>query len=123
MINRVQSTPLLPPISSRYPGLLLPEFELSPIIRQLNPDKHPVISHGHESQENTYRISEIHKNGESVESQDISNTYSNTGVSEATRIELSTWIGGNYQLLLPILTRIIENYTTGKNTTGIRETC
>ncbi|XP_063991824.1 dystrophin-like [Diachasmimorpha longicaudata] len=97
VINRVQSTPMLPPISSRYPALTLPEFELSPIIRQLNTDKHQhqAIDNGNESQENTYRNSEISRSAEGVESQEVSNTYSNTGVCEPSRIELSTWIGGN----------------------------
>lgn len=84
---------MLPPLSSRYQGLGLPEFELSPIIRQLNSDKYKDTISGVNETQDTYRVGE-NENGNTVDSVDISNTYSNTGISEPSRIELSTWIGG-----------------------------
>ncbi|KAG7199150.1 hypothetical protein KM043_018039 [Ampulex compressa] len=107
VINRIQSTPMLQPLSSRLTALPL-EFELSPIIRQDNSDQqisnlnngkdaltsndfNSILSTEHVIQD---RLNSLECTGEASTSSGFGNAL------EPTRIELSTWIGGTPRLEL-----------------------
>lgn len=102
IITRMQSTPMLPPLSSRLTALPL-EFELSPIIRQDTADpqktfhrKDKLISdHFNTSSPIEHTIGEDNANALSCAQE----TFTNSGfgnIPENSHIELSTWIGGEY---------------------------
>lgn len=107
IIARMQSTPMLPPLSSRLVALPL-EFELSPIIRQDNSNQQQGTTLHHKNDKltsdsfNTSLIME-HIGEESnvnalacVEGASTSSAFCN--LPESSRIELSTWIGGKCKL-------------------------
>jgi len=101
----MQSTPMLPPLSSRLVALPL-EFELSPIIRQDNPNQQEIILH-HQNDKVTsdsFNTSlTIENTGEESNANALAcveeaSTSSAFGIPESSRIELSTWIGGKCKL-------------------------
>lgn len=99
VLNRMQSTPMLPPLSSRLAGLPL-DFELSPIIRQENGERQSsnsgdkdALSSNNFTPGPTTECTEEHRetaicSGQASTSSGFGNTL------EPTHIELSTWIGG-----------------------------
>ncbi|GAB1869081.1 Dystrophin, isoform B [Camponotus japonicus] len=100
IITRMQSTPMLPPLSSRLTALPL-EFELSPIIRQDIADpqktlhrKDKLISDSfNTSSPIEHTVGEDNANALSC----VQETFTNSGfgnIPENSRMELSTWIGG-----------------------------
>lgn len=99
LITRMQSTPMLPPVSSRLTTLPL-EFELSPIIRQDNVDHQRLLHHKKDQlKANSFNISiPIGENDvntlPSIEEATACSGFVN--IPENTHIELSTWIGGKY---------------------------
>lgn len=107
IIARMQSTPMLPPLSSRLVALPL-EFELSPIIRQDNSNQQGNKLHHRNdkltsSSFNTSLTVE-HTGGESnanaltcVEEVSTSSAFGN--IPESSCIELSTWIGGKCKIV------------------------
>ncbi|XP_020297919.1 dystrotelin-like isoform X2 [Pseudomyrmex gracilis] len=99
IISRMQSTPMLPLVSSRFTPL---EFELSPIIRQDNTDERSQLYHRKnkltpDSLDTSLSIQPIFmkENNASIfpciEEPSTSSKFDNL---ESNRIELSTWIGG-----------------------------
>ncbi|EFN63343.1 Dystrophin, isoform B [Camponotus floridanus] len=99
IITRMQSTPMLPPLSSRLTALPL-EFELSPIIRQDTADpqktlhrKDKLISDSFNTSSPIEHTGEDNANALSCAQE----TFTNSGfgnIPENSRMELSTWIGG-----------------------------
>ncbi|XP_029159934.1 dystrophin-like isoform X1 [Nylanderia fulva] len=98
-ITRMQSTPMLPPLTSRLTALPL-EFELSPIIRQDSTDQPKTLHSKNKLTPDFNTTSTI----EHTERKDDVNALSCTqeastssgfgNLSENSRMELSTWIGG-----------------------------
>jgi len=107
-ITRMQSTPMLP-LSSRLAPLPL-EFELSPIIRQENMNKETKLQYKKDkSTSDSFNISSsIERMGEEnnintlpcIEETSISSGFNN--ITENNCIELSTWIGGKYNVSISI---------------------
>lgn len=100
----MQSTPMLP-VSSRLAALPL-EFELSPIIRQENMNQQGAKLHYRKDKvtSDSFNVSSIDHTGEEentnalpcIEEASISSDFGN--IAENNCIELSTWIGGKYNL-------------------------
>lgn len=103
IITRMQSTPMLHPLSSRLTALPL-EFELSPIIRQDNVQqrikshhqKDKVISNSFDTSLPIEHAAEKH-NVNGLPCVEEASTSSGFNMPENSRIELSTWIGGKYK--------------------------
>lgn len=102
IITRMQSTPMLPPLTSRVAALPL-EFELSPIIRQDNTDQQGIKLHHRKDKlitsdfNITLPIERMEEEANAnvlpcVEEASTSSGFGN--IPENSRIELSTWIGG-----------------------------
>ncbi|XP_029159940.1 dystrophin-1-like isoform X2 [Nylanderia fulva] len=99
-ITRMQSTPMLPPLTSRLTALPL-EFELSPIIRQDSTDQPKTLHSKNKLTPDFNTTSTI----EHTERKDDVNALSCTqeastssgfgNLSENSRMELSTWIGAS----------------------------
>ncbi|XP_031847907.1 uncharacterized protein LOC116433688 [Nomia melanderi] len=97
IINYMQSTPMVPPLSSRLAALPI-NFELSPIIRQENIEQTSNSNDTVTLQSNNFNPT---LSGECIteESNDIGAEEASTSTNfvnalEPTHIELSTWIGG-----------------------------
>lgn len=96
---------MLPPLSSRLTALPL-EFELSPIIRQDNANQQEVkLQHRKDKLmlDNFNTSSPIDPKAEENNANGLSCTEeasTSTGFAniESNRIELSTWIGGKYEV-------------------------
>ncbi|KMQ95552.1 isoform b [Lasius niger] len=99
IITRMQSTPMLPPLSSRLTALPL-EFELSPIIRQDATDQQKTLHRKNKLTSDFNTSSTIEHTGEKNNANALScaqeaSTSSGFGnIPENSRMELSTWIGG-----------------------------
>ncbi|XP_014487267.1 PREDICTED: dystrotelin-like [Dinoponera quadriceps] len=100
IITRMQSTPMLPPLSSRLTALPL-EFELSPIIRQDNVQQGLKLHHRkNKATSSTFNTSlPIERTAEEDNANALpcieeASTSSGFNMPESSRIELSTWIGG-----------------------------
>ncbi|XP_076381043.1 dystrotelin [Megalopta genalis] len=96
LINYMQSTPMIPPLSSRLAALPI-NFELSPIIRQENIEQSSNLNDTDILQPNNFNPT---LSGECIieESNDVEEASTSTNFGNAlepTHIELSTWIGGN----------------------------
>jgi len=102
----MQSTPMLPPLSSRLTALPL-EFELSPIIRQDDTNQQGtklqhrkdklMLDSFNTSSPIEHTAEENNANGlPCIEEASTSTGFVN--ISENNRIELSTWIGGEYKV-------------------------
>jgi len=102
----MQSTPMLPPLSSRLTTLPL-EFELSPIIRQDSANQQePKLQHRKDklmldsfntSSPIEPKAEENNANGLS-RAEEASTSTGFVNIAESNRIELSTWIGGKYKV-------------------------
>ncbi|KAL6260387.1 hypothetical protein P5V15_007915 [Pogonomyrmex californicus] len=103
IINRMQSTPMLRPLSSRLTALPL-EFELSPIIRQDSIGEQETKLQHRKNTKLTLNSFNTSSPIEHTTDEDNANalpcikeTFTDTGfanIPENSRIELSTWIGG-----------------------------
>ncbi|CAK9832150.1 Dystrophin, isoforms A/C/F/G/H [Anthophora retusa] len=97
VINHMQSTPMVPPFSSRLTALPI-NFELSPIIRQENTEQISDVNDTDLLQSNNFNPTGDCINGENhdgiINSGEASTSLGFSNVLEPTRIELSTWIGG-----------------------------
>lgn len=102
IITRMQSTPMLPPLSSRLTALPL-EFELSPIIRQDATDQQKTLHRKNKLTSDFNTSSTIEHTGGKDNANALScaqeaSTSSGFGnIPENSRMELSTWIGGEYK--------------------------
>ncbi|KAK1127028.1 hypothetical protein K0M31_004642 [Melipona bicolor] len=99
VINHMQSTPMVPPLSSRLTTLPI-NFELSPIIRQENVEHISDVNVTDILQSNFTRTGDcINKqNHDIMDSAEASTSLGFSNVLEPTQIELSTWIGGTKRL-------------------------
>lgn len=107
IITRMQSTPMLPPLSSRLTALPL-EFELSPIIRQDSTNQQGTkLQHKDKLMLDTFNTSSPvehtieEDNANALSCAEKASTSTNArfaNISESNRIELSTWIGGEYKI-------------------------
>lgn len=96
VINHMQSTPMVPPLSSRLTSLPI-NFELSPIIRQENVEHISDVNVTDILQSNNFtRTGDcINKqNHDIMDSAEASTSLGFSNILEPTQIELSTWIGG-----------------------------
>ncbi|XP_029675460.1 dystrotelin-like [Formica exsecta] len=100
IITRMQSTPMLPPLSSRLTALPL-EFELSPIIRQDTADQQKTLHRKDKLTSDSFNTSSpIQHTGGEDNTNALScaqETFTSSGfgnIPENSRMELSTWIGG-----------------------------
>lgn len=105
IITHMQSTPMLPPLSSRLTALPL-EFELSPIIRQDNTNQQgaKLQRRKNELMLDSFNTSSPIENMTENMTENNANVLSCTeeaststgfaNIPESNRIELSTWIGG-----------------------------
>ncbi|XP_012525079.1 dystrophin [Monomorium pharaonis] len=104
-INRMQSTPMLPPLSSRRLTALPLEFELSPIIRQDNTNQQQESKLQHRKDKlmldsfNTsspieHTAEETNANALLCTEVASTSTGFASNLPDSNRIELSTWIGG-----------------------------
>lgn len=99
IISHMQSTPMLPFVSSKFTPL---EFELSPIIRQDNTDERSQLYHRKNkltpnSLDTSLSIQPIlikESNASVFPCIEEPSTSSKFDNIESNRIELSTWIGG-----------------------------
>ena len=100
VISHMQSTPMVPPLSSRLAALPI-NFELSPIIRQESIEHDSNSNDTDTLQSNNFNptlsgeciIEESHDVITSVGEASTSSGFGN--ILEPTHIELSTWIGGS----------------------------
>ncbi|CAL7942942.1 unnamed protein product [Xylocopa violacea] len=97
VINHMQSTPMIPPLSSRLTSLPI-NFELSPIIRQENTEQVSNVNDTDMLQANNFNpsgdcISEENRDA-IIDSEEASTSLGTSNILEPTQIELSTWIGG-----------------------------
>ncbi|XP_043508992.1 dystrophin-1-like isoform X3 [Frieseomelitta varia] len=100
VINHMQSTPMVPALSSRLTCLPI-NFELSPIIRQENVEHISDVNVTDILQSNNFtRTGDcINKqNHDIMDSAEASTSLGFSNVLEPTQIELSTWIGGTKRL-------------------------
>lgn len=106
IMTHMQSTPMLPPLSSRLTALPL-EFELSPIIRQDNTSQQGaklqrrkdklMLDSFNTSSPIEHTTDENNANAlPCIEEASTSTGFAN--ISESNRIELSTWIGGECKI-------------------------
>ncbi|KYN34358.1 Dystrophin, isoform D [Trachymyrmex septentrionalis] len=102
IITRMQSTPMLPPLSSRLTALPL-EFELSPIIRQDNTNQpgaklqrrnDTLTLDNFNTSSPIERIAEENNANALPCIEEASTSTGFANISESNHIELSTWIGG-----------------------------
>lgn len=97
VINHMQSTPMVPPLSSRLTSLPI-NFELSPIIRQDNSEEVSNINDTDILQSNNFSSTgdcTSNENHEAaIDSGEASTSLGFTNVLEPSQVELSTWIGG-----------------------------
>ncbi|XP_076178311.1 dystrotelin isoform X2 [Ptiloglossa arizonensis] len=98
VINHMQSTPMVPPLSSRLAALPI-NFELSPIIRQENIEQISNSNNTDVLQTNNFNptlsVECIAEENHDVFCSGEASTSSSFGNAlDPTRIELSTWIGG-----------------------------
>jgi len=102
----MQSTPMLPPLSSRLTALPL-EFELSPIIRQDDTNQQGtklqhrkdklMLDSFNTSSPIEHTAEENNANAlPCIEEASTSTGFAN--IPESSHIELSTWIGGEYKV-------------------------
>lgn len=105
IITRMQSTPMLPPLSSRLTALPL-EFELSPIIRQGTADQQKTLHRKDKLISDSFNTSSpIQHTGEEDNTNALScaqETFTSSGfgnIPENSRMELSTWIGGESKFI------------------------
>ncbi|XP_043273731.1 dystrophin-like [Venturia canescens] len=92
MANRVQSTPMVNPLASRFQGVPMLEFELSPIVRQsCDESQEDNISRKNDS---TIREKYESQNENLSQSEATYASPVGTRISDNSRIDLSTWIGG-----------------------------
>lgn len=103
IITRMQSTPMLQPLSSRVTVLPL-EFELSPIIRQDSVQQGIKLHHRKDKvKPNSFDTSlpiehtADEDNANALPCTEEASTSSGFNIPENSRIELSTWIGGKYR--------------------------
>lgn len=103
IITRMQSTPMLPPLSSRLTALPL-EFELSPIIRQNTTDQPKTFNSTNKltsdfNTTSTIEHTEGKDNANALSCAQEASTSSGFGnIRENSHMELSTWIGGKYKV-------------------------
>lgn len=91
---------MLRPITSRYPALTLPEFELSPIGRQGNGTKKNSLPPNIITKDKCKSLATTYGSfatdqPSSYSISDSNNIYSDINDTENGKIELSTWIGDN----------------------------
>ncbi|EFN75104.1 dystrotelin isoform X3 [Harpegnathos saltator] len=108
IITRMQSTPMLPTLSSRVAALPL-EFELSPIIRQDNVQQGIKLHHRKDkvtpSSFDTLPMEHTAEedNANALSCTEEASTSSGFNIPENSRIELSTWIGGKCRTQLEVI--------------------
>lgn len=91
----MQSTPMLPPIASRIPALPL-DFELSPIVRQGTIERQRQTPRLLKMATLSEHSSSFISNASGSEAQQPRDkNYSTLDIPDNTKIDLSTWIGGN----------------------------
>lgn len=102
----MQSTPMLPPLSSRLTALPL-EFELSPIIRQdstsqqgakLQRRKDKLMLDSFNISSPIEQTTDENNTNALPCIEEASTSTGFTNISKSNRIELSTWIGGEYKV-------------------------
>ncbi|XP_015610348.1 dystrophin [Cephus cinctus] len=103
IMNRMESTPMFRPVNSRVTPLPV-EFELSPIVRQGTIENSRTLEskiathiYSLDKLPNNGKISDVSENMRTDIHAQADGTYTSSrlsNVSEFTRIELSTWIGG-----------------------------
>lgn len=106
VITHMQSTPMLPPLSSRLTALPL-EFELSPIIRQdstnqqgakLQRRKDKLMLDSFNTSSLIERTTDENNANPLPCIEEASTSTGFVNIPESNRIELSTWIGGECQV-------------------------
>ena len=96
IISHMQSTPMVPPLSSRLASLSM-NFELSPIIRQETIEQSSSTNDTDVLQSSSFNPTEesiIKENHDVTNSGKASTSLGFSNIIEPTQIELSTWIGG-----------------------------
>lgn len=96
IISHMQSTPMVPPLSSRLASLSM-NFELSPIIRQETIEQSSSTNDTDVLQSSSFNPTEesiIKDNHDVTNSGKASTSLGFSNIIEPTQIELSTWIGG-----------------------------
>lgn len=103
MANRVQSTPMVNPLTSRFQAVPMLEFELSPIVRQtcdesqeenLSRKDDASIREQYETRSSGYRSCENDRTENLSHSEATYSSPVGTRMSDSSRVDLSTWIGG-----------------------------
>lgn len=105
IITRMQSTPMLPPLSSRLTALPL-EFELSPIIRQDTADQQKTLQRKDKLISDSFNTSSPIQHTREEDNTNVHScvqeTFTSSGfgnIPENSRMELSTWIGGESKFI------------------------
>ncbi|XP_076280861.1 uncharacterized protein LOC143209299 isoform X2 [Lasioglossum baleicum] len=119
IMNYMQSTPMIPPLSSRLAALPI-NFELSPIIRQESIEQNTNLNDTDMLQPNNFNPTLsgecITEESNDVEEASTSTNFGNT--LEPTHIELSTWIGGNKRSEINATDSGFSQWLGGSNDSG-----